>query len=154
MIVRQLRPEDHPAVEAIARATPGFSPPSPYVIWMLARTQGEFCCVAAGATTDSLAGYVLALATADPGEVFVWQLGLAGTTRADRLRTAEALIRHFHTVVRDRGVSVVRFTAVPGASYEKLGRLIADAFGSPPTVGPPVRLCEPTAEVEYLVRPS
>jgi len=41
--LRPLQPGDFEAIAKIAGATPGFTVPSKYMVWMFATMQGDYC---------------------------------------------------------------------------------------------------------------
>jgi len=123
--VRELRfPDDSKLVSEIAERTAGFTKLSPYVIWMMVETQGPICRVAID-QRGSLCGYVLAFRTSNPGEAFVWQLGVQKDTLAIVISIASALVRSLGEVAESNNISTFKFTAQPKRMRTLLKRIFS-----------------------------
>lgn len=105
--LRPLQPGDYESIGAIAKATPGFTVPTKYMVWMLAKTQGEFCRVAID-QQDVVIGYTLGMRTSQPEVGFSWQTAVLPDSRSQHV--AAALVAQIAQAGRANGVSLVRFT--------------------------------------------
>jgi ribosomal protein S18 acetylase RimI-like enzyme len=121
--LRSLQPGDYDAIASIAEATPGFSVPTKYMVWMLATTQGELCQVAVD-QRDVVIGYTLGMQTSEPEVGFSWQTAVLPEYRSRHV--AAALVAHTAKVAKASGISVVRFTSV-SAQTETMANLMSAA---------------------------
>lgn len=151
MLIRDLLPDDANSIQDIATITGGFTIPSSYLIWMLSRTQKPFCKVQVD-DDGNLRGYVLAIRSADPEEIFVWQIGLALQSRLDALRTATELFGSLFEAAVSCGVSSARCSVSPGSRLKMLQRIVGSvsAASMSPT-GEEVVADDGTYEVEYVI---
>jgi hypothetical protein len=153
MIVRRLVAEDAEAICEIAQTISGFTVPSAYLIWMLSRTQAPLCKVA----TDErgrIVGYVLTIHTADPAEVFIWQLGLSRDRGLSASQILEQLCLSLIEDLRCKGVSFVRFTASSGQRTRTIHRIVRKLLSTQPKLTGPISRGEASAELcemEYVV---
>jgi hypothetical protein len=123
--VRQLRPDDAGEIALIARSMQTFTQPSPYVVWMLSRTQGGLCQVAVD-EGGSILGYLLALIGVEHPEAFVWQLGLTRTRAFPGLSVACELVSAVVAAASSLGLSRIRFTASDEAFNGFIRRVLSD----------------------------
>lgn len=151
MLIRDLLQEDASVIRDIATMTVGFTVPSNYLIWMLSQTQKPLCKVQVD-DEGNLRGYVLAVHTANPDEIFVWQLGLAFQPRLQAFRTARSLFSSLFETAASCGVSRARCSVSPGPRLRMLEKIV-DSFQTTtirPTGGD-VIADDGTYEVEYLI---
>jgi len=106
--LRPLQPGDYQAIAKIAGATPSFTVPSKYMVWMFATTQGEYCQAAVD-QRDAVIGYTLGMRTSDPKIGFSWQTAVLPEYRSQHV--AAALISHTTQAAKAGGMSTVRFTS-------------------------------------------
>ena len=121
--LRPLQPGDYKAIAEIAEATPGFSVPTTYIVWMMATTQGDLCQVAID-SNDSVIGYTLGMRTFQPEVGFSWQTAVLPEYRSRRV--AAALVAHTTQVAKASGISIVRFTST-SAQTETMANLVSAA---------------------------
>ncbi len=151
MLIRDLLQEDASSIRDIATMTVGFTVPSNYLIWMLSQTQKPLCKVQVD-DEGNLRGYVLAVHTANPEEIFVWQLGIAFQPRAEALRTARALFSSLFEAAASCGVSRAKCSVSPGSRLKMLEKIVDSVKTAEmrPTGGD-VIADDGTYEVEYLI---
>jgi len=106
--LRPLQPGDYEAIAKIADATPGFTVPSKYMVWMLATTQGELCQVAVD-QHDTVIGYTLGMRAYQSDVGFSWQTAVLPEHRCRHV--AAALIAYTTQAAKAGGISTVRFTS-------------------------------------------
>ena len=119
--LRPLQPGDYEAIARIAGATPGFSVPTRYMVWMLATTQGELCQVAVD-QRGGVIGYTLGMRTSQPEVGFSWQTAVLPEYRTRYV--AAALVAHITQAAKAMGISTVRFTSA-SAQTETMASLIS-----------------------------
>lgn len=105
--LRPLQPGDYAAIAGLAEATPGFTVPTKYMVWMLATTQGDFCRVAVD-QHDVVIGYTLGMRTSQPDIGFSWQTAVLPDARSQHV--AAALVAQIAQAGKASGISLVRFT--------------------------------------------
>jgi hypothetical protein len=120
-LIRNLRPEDAPAIAYIAAQNDGFTVPSSYMVWMLAQTQNPLCRVAVDAD-GNVVGYILAIATCKSSTIFAWQLAIR--TNALFASTSEALCCSLLEELKRQHISKVLFTTNPGKRARLLTKLL------------------------------
>jgi len=106
--LRPLQPGDDEAIVKIAGATPSFTVPSKYMLWMFATKQGEYCQAAVD-QDDTVIGYTLGMRTSDPEIGFSWQTAVLPEYRSQHV--AAALIAHITRAAKAGGMLTVRFTS-------------------------------------------
>jgi hypothetical protein len=151
LMIRDLEPEDAAAIYRIAVSTTGFTPPSQYIIWMLSRSQPTLCKVCIDGKGE-LCGYILALASSKPDELFIWQLGVANNRKFRLLRIARELCTTLLDVALSRGICRATFTVPEGPRLGLVIKLIDSLrFATLQPTGARVTSEGGASELEYFV---
>jgi predicted GNAT superfamily acetyltransferase len=121
--LRPLQAGDYAAIARIAAATPGFTVPTEYTVWMFASNHGDLCRVAVANTGDVI-GYTLAMMTSQHNVAFSWQTAVVPSHRARHV--AVSLLANIAIFARANGVTFARFTCT-AERLETMTSLVAAA---------------------------
>jgi len=132
-VVRTLCPADTGQIAQIAGELDNFTVPPAYVIWMLCETQGSLCLVAED-SAGKVVAYMLALMTASPSTVFIWQLGVLPNSELD-VTSAKGLYlicERALAIWRSHSVHHIWFTSSSDRAIALISRLAEDLAGAIP----------------------
>lgn len=115
MAIRPIKPADFEFISTIASKTPGFTVPSPYVLWMLARFHHDWSVVATKGGKHL--AYMLAF-PAGQSTIFVWQF--VCTSVGKRSGAAGALAAYLKSLATERKYRTIIFTTVPQTATQRV----------------------------------
>lgn len=112
--VRPMQVDDFRFIQRLASKQFQFTRPPRYVLWLLTRTNSQFCIVAEDSKHHPMA-YLLSLPVSKSREknLYVWQL--AASSRGRRNGAIHLLLLALRKMVRRERIRSVIFTSVPNS---------------------------------------
>ncbi len=148
MVIANLSEKDFREIQKIALSIDGFSVPSDYILWMLAKTQRNFCKVARH--NGKLIAYMLVIKSMAANEAFLWQLG--GLKLKTTYLALQMVCKKSLANCEKKGIKYVRFTSSEGKRKKLFEILIKSVLGKRAKLtGNKVYISNSKYEFEYKV---